>query len=207
MTTKAAALEAAARHYLGLPYVWGSHRPTGMDCVGLVVRAFMDIGELPLICRNGVVPWEVGRITSLWQTRKRGITTHLADAKPGDMLIFGNNEHIGIYLGADQMISANVPKVAINRVELERPTLRLILQTGFWRPDVTPPAPTPPPPGPTPPPAAPQTVYVVRAGDTLYKIAARFSVTPAALYAANRAAVGANPSLIHPGLRLVIPGR
>ncbi|MFF0290617.1 transglycosylase SLT domain-containing protein [Streptomyces sp. NPDC005262] len=53
--------------------------------------------------------------------------------------------------------------------------------------------------------AAP-TVYSVIAGDTLYKIAAGQSVTGGwqQLYQDNREVIGANPALIHPGMKLTI---
>jgi len=72
-----------------------------------------------------------------------------------------------------------------------------------------PPAAPPPPPrvAPAPAPAAPQArSYVVQRGDNLTFIARRFGVRNwQTLYNANRAAVGRNPNLIHPGLRLMIP--
>jgi len=46
------------------------------------------------------------------------------------------------------------------------------------------------------------TTYVVQAGDTLFKIAQRFNVNPAALIAANNLT---NPNLIFVGQRLIIP--
>jgi nucleoid-associated protein YgaU len=48
--------------------------------------------------------------------------------------------------------------------------------------------------------------YIVRAGDSLSAIANRYG-TPggwSAIYAANRNVVGANPNLIHPGMRLSV---
>jgi LysM repeat protein len=49
--------------------------------------------------------------------------------------------------------------------------------------------------------------YTVKSGDTLSKIASQFHISGGwqALYSANRSAVGSNPNLIHPGLRLKIP--
>ena len=51
--------------------------------------------------------------------------------------------------------------------------------------------------------------YVVRSGDTLSGIAARFAVRGGwpALYAANRRAIGPDPDIIHAGTVLVLPGR
>jgi nucleoid-associated protein YgaU len=58
-------------------------------------------------------------------------------------------------------------------------------------------------------------VYVVRAGDCLWRIAARHLGAAAtnaaidaawrAIYAVNRAAIGDDPNLIHPGLTLTLP--
>ena len=53
------------------------------------------------------------------------------------------------------------------------------------------------------------TRYVVQPGDTLSSIAARFAVRGGwpALYAANRQAIGRDPSVIHSGTVLVLPGQ
>src|SRR6266536_814281 len=57
--------------------------------------------------------------------------------------------------------------------------------------------------------ARPATRYVVRPGDTLSGIAARFAVRGGwpALYAANRPLIGSDPNVIRPGTVLVLPGR
>lgn len=47
--------------------------------------------------------------------------------------------------------------------------------------------------------------YTVRPGDNLYDIGRRYGVNWTTIYADNRAAVGSNPNLIHPGLVLRIP--
>jgi nucleoid-associated protein YgaU len=65
-----------------------------------------------------------------------------------------------------------------------------------------------PKPTPKPPPTGSNTrYYTVKAGDSLSKIASQFHVSGGwqTLYASNRNAVGSNPNLIHPGLRLKIP--
>ncbi len=73
-------------------------------------------------------------------------------------------------------------------------------------PPVTPPAPPKPPAGD--PPDADPGFYTVRAGDSLVKIAAKFEVDGGwqRLYEVNKAKVGPNPNLIHPGLVLALPG-
>jgi LysM repeat protein len=58
--------------------------------------------------------------------------------------------------------------------------------------------------------AAPPTArYVVRSGDTLSGIAARFAVRGGwpTLYAVNRPRIGPDPNVIHPGTVLVLPGQ
>lgn len=74
------------------------------------------------------------------------------------------------------------------------------------------PAPTPKPapaPKPAPKPAAPKPApvryYVVRAGDNLTSIGRKYGRSWQQLYAANRALIGPNPNLIHPGQKLRIP--
>jgi LysM repeat protein len=60
---------------------------------------------------------------------------------------------------------------------------------------------------PAPKPASTAHFYTVKSGDSLSKIASQFHISGGwqSLYATNRSAVGSNPNLIHPGLRLKIP--
>lgn len=79
--------------------------------------------------------------------------------------------------------------------------------TGAKGPAGTPGVPGPKAPPPTPAKSQTQTqYYTVRSGDNLSSIAGRFGVAGGwqKLYANNRQAVGSNPNMIHPGLRLKI---
>lgn len=73
------------------------------------------------------------------------------------------------------------------------------------------PHPSPTPPKKTPPkqpPKSQQTYYVVRSGDTLSGIAARFYGNASdwhKIYTANQHVIGSNPNHIVPGMRLLIP--
>lgn len=49
------------------------------------------------------------------------------------------------------------------------------------------------------------TKYVVVSGDSLSRIGARFGIPWETIYNANRATIGPNPNLIHPGQVLIIP--
>jgi cell wall-associated NlpC family hydrolase len=84
---------ADAKKYLGVPYRWGGTNPaTGLDCSGLVQRVMKDLGV--------TMPRTVAQQRNVGQP-----VDSIADAKPGDLLVFGSH-HIGIYLGQGKMLHA-----------------------------------------------------------------------------------------------------
>jgi len=96
----AEAMIQAARAYLGSPYVFGAEGPHRFDCSGLIFRAFADIGQLQRI--GG------GRAKAVTYMRwfvSRGMASK-SDGQRGDLVIWGNGKHIGIYLGKGRVISA-----------------------------------------------------------------------------------------------------
>ncbi|MGG5259663.1 transglycosylase SLT domain-containing protein [Phycicoccus avicenniae] len=114
---------SAASKYLGVPYVWGGTDPrTGLDCSGLVQRAYADVGvSLPRVAAD--------------QARIGTAVPDLAHAQPGDLLAFNSPvTHIAIYVGDGKMIAApkagDVVKVqdvyktpsAIRRIGVAAPT-------------------------------------------------------------------------------------
>jgi cell wall-associated NlpC family hydrolase len=84
---------AAAKKYLGVPYVFGGEDGSGMDCSGLVQRVYADLGiEVPrLVSGQMKIGTEVGS---------------LAEARPGDLIVTGGGEHILIYAGNNTVIHA-----------------------------------------------------------------------------------------------------
>lgn len=90
---------AAARRYLGVPYLWGGTDPAkGFDCSGLVQRVFADLGV--------TVPRTVAD-----QRHAGTAVASMADARPGDLLVYDSagspsGRHIGIYVGDGQMLNA-----------------------------------------------------------------------------------------------------
>jgi peptidoglycan DL-endopeptidase CwlO len=111
---------AAAKKYLGTPYVFGGTNPAkGLDCSALVQRAYKDLGiDLPRLS---------------WDQAKVGTEVgSLAKAKPGDIICFDSPvDHVGIYLGNNKMIAAPKPgdHVKIESV-YEKPThIRRVLGT------------------------------------------------------------------------------
>jgi hypothetical protein len=85
-----------AKHYLGVPYVWGGNDPAvGLDCSGFVKLVASKFGiELPRVAAD--------------QARMGRPVASLAEARPGDLLAFGSPVgHIGIYIGNGKMIDAS----------------------------------------------------------------------------------------------------
>src|SRR5947207_115837 len=109
-----------AQQFLGVPYVWGGESPAGFDCSGLVQYAYGQLGvDLPR--------------TAAEQARVGQPVASLADARPGDLLAFGDPvDHIGIYAGNGLMVVA--PKtgdvVKVQAVYDQPTAIRRVLPPG-----------------------------------------------------------------------------
>lgn len=86
-----------ANTFMGTPYVWGGTTPRGFDCSGFVRYLYEAKGiDLPR--------------TSVQMYDQAG--TRVTDLKVGDLVFFaaGSVNHVGIYLGNDQFISATTSR-------------------------------------------------------------------------------------------------
>ena len=107
------AVIAAARAYLGTPYRVGTEGPATIDCSGLVFRAFANSGELRQIGgarlrAAGYLRWFAGRDL---------LTTDAEQAERGDLVMYANGKHIGLYLGDGRVISALVTGVTVHTLD------------------------------------------------------------------------------------------
>ncbi|MGW2398799.1 NlpC/P60 family protein [Kitasatospora sp. NPDC001664] len=91
----AATVVAAAEAQIGKPYGWGDTGPDSFDCSGLMVWSFKKAGiSLPRTSQS-----QAGAGTN--------IGTNIADAKPGDLIIYyGDRHHVGLYVGGGQIVHA-----------------------------------------------------------------------------------------------------
>jgi peptidoglycan DL-endopeptidase CwlO len=84
-----------ASQYVGTPYVFGGSNPRGFDCSGYVMFVYAQFG---IELRHSVTA----------QSRV-GIIVSPEDARPGDVVIFNDHSHNGIYAGNGQFYHAPQP--------------------------------------------------------------------------------------------------
>ncbi|MBR6458623.1 MAG: C40 family peptidase [Actinomycetaceae bacterium] len=88
---------AYARQFHGVPYVWGGTSPTaGWDCSGFTQYVYTQLG-MPIPRTTYAVIAAGYRVIPA------------AQAKPGDLVMWSNGEHIGIYTGNGNHIAARRP--------------------------------------------------------------------------------------------------
>src|SRR3954453_402939 len=119
---------AAARQYVGIPYLVGSEGPNVFDCSGLVFRAFSDTG---LVNRIGGARLRAAGYMR-WFASRGMMTRDESQAQRGDLVIYHDGSHIGIYLGDGRVISALVNPWGVTVHALHGVSLPV---TGFLRPD------------------------------------------------------------------------
>lgn len=98
----------SARDYLGTPYVLGGRSKSGIDCSGLVKNVLAEYG--------------IDSLHDSGEQAKMGTEVpSLAEARPGDLLVFPNGQgghHIGIYAGDNKVIHAPKPGRSVVEQEL-----------------------------------------------------------------------------------------
>jgi hypothetical protein len=96
---------ADAKKYLGIPYVLDGESTSGMDCSGLVQKTYKDLGvTLPRGVRE--------------QKTMGTAVPSLAQARPGDLIVFKGGGHIAIYAGNNTVIHAPYPGRTVSEQKL-----------------------------------------------------------------------------------------
>jgi cell wall-associated NlpC family hydrolase len=104
----AAVVIAFARSHLRAPYRHDSTGPGAFDCSGLMWRVFHEAG-----LGNKVTSTSARAIYLAY--RRRGLAAR-HDPQVGDLVIWGNGSHVGLYIGGGRAISALVQGVRVHRV-------------------------------------------------------------------------------------------
>jgi hypothetical protein len=107
----AEAVVEAALSKIGAPYVWAAEGPNVFDCSGLVYWAFKKAGKLPTIGNNRTT---AARYMKYFASR--GLTSK-TEGRRGDLVIFGNGAHIGIYLGDGKVVSALTEGIRVHGID------------------------------------------------------------------------------------------
>lgn len=100
-TSKASAIIATAKQYIGVNYVFGGTTPSGFDCSGFSQYVFAKNGiNLPRVARDQY---------------RVGSSVPFSNLRAGDLVFFslgknGNVDHMGIYVGNGQFINASSSK-------------------------------------------------------------------------------------------------
>lgn len=81
-----------ASKYVGTPYVFGGSNPRGFDCSGLILFVYSQFG--------------VALPHSVSGQARSGIKIAPEDALPGDLVIYNDHGHSGIYAGNGQFYHA-----------------------------------------------------------------------------------------------------
>ena len=119
-SASASSVVATAQKYLGTPYKWGGTSADGLDCSGLIVRVYTDLGK-PLNAR-----------TAHDIITRAGTPIDQSALQPGDLIGFstpgsGHYHHIGIYAGKDpsgKRLMIHAPDVGghVEQIPLDTPS-------------------------------------------------------------------------------------
>jgi hypothetical protein len=158
--SEAARVLEIAHEQIGKHFVMGAIGPNAFDCSGLVWYAFKTAG---LADRMGGRRRGAAGYLKWFKANLPGQVSHnLADARPGDILIWGGGRHSGLYISGNWSVSALNRRYGIRVARADRMGLPFtaVLMVSISRTDdgsiPTPsPSPTPSPtPSETPAPTA-----------------------------------------------------
>jgi cell wall-associated NlpC family hydrolase len=104
----ASVVVAFARSHLRARYRASATGPTSFDCSGLMWRVFREAGLSTKVASTSA--------RSIYLSyRARGLASR-RDPRVGDLIVWGNGSHVGVYIGGGNAISALVRGVGVHRV-------------------------------------------------------------------------------------------
>lgn len=108
--TEAQRIVQTAKDYLGGKWVYAATGPTSFDCSGLVFRVFKDNGLLDRIGGKRRT------VANFYKWFKNNARVSRKNPRVGDLIVWGNFKHIGIYIGDGMAISTLTSGVKKHRV-------------------------------------------------------------------------------------------
>ncbi len=106
-----------AAQYVGTPYVFGGENPRGFDCSGFVKYVFSQFG-IPM--HHSVTGQDYMVQMGL------AVRVNYEDGRPGDIVVFNNLSHDGIYAGNGQFYHAPRRGDAVKLAPIFSPDFHLI---------------------------------------------------------------------------------
>lgn len=97
--TQAERVVRAVESHVGARYVLGATGPRAFDCSGLVFRSFKEAGLSGRIGGNDTARGYLNRF------RRQGRVSRVAP-RVGDLVVYANGGHVGVYVGRGKVISA-----------------------------------------------------------------------------------------------------
>ena len=154
--SEAARVLEIAHRQIGKRFVMGAIGPNAFDCSGLVWYTFKTAGLADRM--GGKRRGARGYLNWFKNNLPKQVSHNLADARPGDILIWGEGHHSGLYISGKWSVSALNPRYGIRVARADRIGLPFtaVLMVSMSRTDDGPtPTPTPSPtPSETPDPSA-----------------------------------------------------
>lgn len=114
-----------AKAQRGDPWRYAATGPRAFDCIGLVRYAFKKAGEQKSI---GKGRYHSGSALLRWARARHLTTKH---GRRGDVVVWGNGSHVGIYLGNGRAISTLVTGVRVHRVRALTTPFTTFIRTGL----------------------------------------------------------------------------
>jgi len=123
--TQAERVVRAVESHIGARYVLGATGPRSFDCSGLVFRSFKEAGLSGRIGGNDTARGYLNRF------RRLGRVSRVAP-RVGDLVVYANGGHVGVYVGRGRVVSALLS--GVKRHPIRGLNIRF---TGFLRVSLT----------------------------------------------------------------------